>query len=65
MYRESAAATEMHTASAVPAGSMLSMNRIGRPPPPSARYFSSFRVSRNGSMPAGSRMSMMYASLRW
>ena len=32
-YSESAAATEMHTHSASPAGRMLSTKRIGRPPP--------------------------------
>ena len=32
-YSESAAPTEMHTHSASPAGSMVSMKRIGRPPP--------------------------------
>ena len=57
-YSESAAATEMHTHSASPAGSMLSMKRIGRPPP-AASYSAFLRASRNGSTPAGSRMSRM------
>jgi hypothetical protein len=35
-YSESAAATWMQRVSASPAGSMLSMNRIGRPPPVAA-----------------------------
>ena len=57
-YSESAAATWMHTVSARPAGSMLSMKRIGRPPPPADSYFTRLRPSRNGSIPAGRRMSM-------
>jgi hypothetical protein len=35
-YSESAAATWMQSVSASPAGSMRSMNRIGRPPPVAA-----------------------------
>ena len=62
-YSESAAATWMQTVSASPAGSIASMKRIGRPPP-CAAYVSRLRARRNGSTPAGSRMSMMYASWR-
>ena len=63
-YSESGAETWIQTASAVPAGSMLSTKRIGRPPP-DASYFSSFLVSLKGSRCPGSRISTMWASLRW
>ena len=42
----------MHTHSASPAGSMLSMKRIGRPPPV-ASYTAFLRASRNGATPDG------------